>query len=72
MKIHGSFMAVLSYLVTVLLFFLFGDAFNITVLQFAKEFNPQKGWLEYISQSSFPFLLALPVYILVRHKTKQI
>lgn len=72
MRIHGSFMAVLSYLVTVLLLYLMGDVFNISMLQFAKEAQLQKGIFEQVSQSLFPFLLAFPVYLIVRYKTRQI
>ncbi|WP_379966727.1 hypothetical protein [Ectobacillus sp. sgz5001026] len=71
MKVHGSFMAVLCYLVTVLLLYLTGDIFNISILQLAKEPLIQNGVVERILHSLLPFLLAIPVYFIVYYKTKE-
>ncbi|WP_416827062.1 hypothetical protein [Ectobacillus polymachus] len=71
MKVHGSFVAVLCYLVTVLLLYLTGDVFNISILQLAKESINPNGIIDRILHSLFPFLLAIPVYFIVYYKTKQ-
>ncbi|CAM3915904.1 hypothetical protein ACT1UG_04200 [Bacillus paramycoides] len=72
MNSYGSFIALLSYIVTVLLLYFIGDAANISVLQFPKEeaFQLEEGL--HTSRSIIPLLLALPVYIIVLYKSKKV
>ncbi|ABS22978.1 hypothetical protein ACRS6Y_05725 [Bacillus cytotoxicus] len=67
----GSFIAFLSYAVTVLLLYFIGDATNIAILQFSKEkaFQLEEG--VHTSRSIVPLLLALPVYVIVLYKSKK-
>ncbi|PEY41519.1 hypothetical protein CN354_06850 [Bacillus cereus] len=72
MNSYGSFIAFLSYTVTVLLLYFIGDATNITMLQFPKEKALQLEEGLPISQSIVPLLLALPVYAIVLYKSKKV
>lgn len=65
LKLHGSFIAVLCYVVTVLLLYLIGDVFNIPWLQFAKGTHTETSL-----HSLLPLAFAIPVYIIVRFKTR--
>ncbi|KEK25979.1 hypothetical protein [Bacillus gaemokensis] len=71
MNSYGSFIAFLSYAVTVLLLYFIGDATNIAILQFSKEkaFQVEDGL--HTSRPIAPLLLALPVYIIVLYKNKK-
>lgn len=66
LKLHGSFMAVLCYVVTVLLLYLIGDVFNIAWLQFAKGAHTETPL-----HSLLPLIFAIPVYIIVDLKTRR-
>ncbi|MED0988661.1 hypothetical protein [Bacillus nitratireducens] len=72
MSSYGSFIALLSYIVTVLLLYFIGDAANISVLQFPKEEVFQLEAEKHTTRSIAPLLLALPVYIIVLYKSKKV
>ncbi|MEV5108454.1 hypothetical protein MN033_18490 [Bacillus nitratireducens] len=72
MSSYGSFIAFLSYIVTVLLLYFIGDAANISVLQFPKEEVFQSEAEKHTARSIAPLLLALPVYIIVLYKSKKV
>lgn len=67
LKLHGSFMAVLCYVVTVLLLYLIGDVFTIPWLQLAKGAHTETSL-----HSLLPLAFAIPVYIIVRLKTRRV
>ncbi|KFN04635.1 hypothetical protein D0U04_01275 [Bacillus clarus] len=72
MNAYGSFIAFLSYTVTVLLLYFIGDATNIPLLQFPKEESFQLEEGLHTSRSIVPLLLALPVYVIVLYKSKKV
>ncbi|PGL87507.1 hypothetical protein CN931_03570 [Bacillus sp. AFS054943] len=72
MSSYGSFIALLSYIVTVLLLYFIGDAANISVLQLPKEQAFQFEAEKHTVRSIAPLLLALPVYIIVLYKSKKV
>ncbi|AZJ22143.1 hypothetical protein CN575_08800 [Bacillus wiedmannii] len=72
MSSYGSFIALLSYIVTVLLLYFIGDATNISVLQFPKEEAFKLDAEKHTARSIAPLLLALPVYIIVLYKSKKV
>ncbi|MED2012282.1 hypothetical protein [Bacillus wiedmannii] len=72
MSSYGGFIALLSYIVTVLLLYFIGDATNISVLQFPKEDTFKLDAEKHTARSIAPLLLALPVYIIVLYKSKKV